>query len=277
MGTAVKQPSCARTPQRCHCLYLNRASWALLLLVVSNLLLWENVASVPLNSSDIIDDQLYLKELFDHAMEVSQNISTLNIEMRRIYTTSQSSAKYFEKFLTSSSMSSNQFMLEFLGNQKLQSKNLISCHNYSIKTPENMDKAQEISLEDFPKLILSRVQAWNNNVHNLLTILRSIPGIPGNVLSLAKDIKTKIAELSEDTKSLMSKVNGTRENGDYNIWSGLEDVKSSDENSRFIALCKLSYCLHVDIHTVDLSLFLLRCMVLVNSDICKSPRITDDL
>ncbi|XP_051050069.1 prolactin-7A1 [Phodopus roborovskii] len=225
---------------------------AFLLMLVLNLLLWVNVTSVPLSSNETDDDQLYLKELIDHAMMLSQNISKLNIDMRRIY------------------------MLEFLGNQELLAKNLICCHNYSIKTPENMDEAQMISLEDFPKLILSRVQAWNSTVHNLLTILRSMPGIQDNILSLAKDIRTKIAKLFEDTKSIMSKVYGTTENVDYNLWSGLEDFQSSDEDSRFIALCKLSYCLHVDIHTVDLSLMLLRCVVIVNSDICRSPRIIHD-
>ncbi|CAO2595601.1 Prl7a1 [Lemmus lemmus] len=166
-------------------------------------------------------------------------------------------------------------MLEFLGNQELLVKNLISCHNYSIKTPENMDEVQKLSLEDFPKLILSRMQAWNDTLHNLLIILGSMPGTHDDVLSLAKDIKTKTAELFEDTKSILSKIYGTTENVDYTIWSGLEDIQSSDEDSRFIALCKLSYCLHIDLQTVDLSLMILRCMVLVDSDKCSSPRIGD--
>ncbi|KAL1765691.1 prolactin-7A1-like isoform X1, partial [Sigmodon hispidus] len=58
---------------------------ALLLVVVSNILLWEDVASVPLNNSEIDHDEIYLKKLFDHAMKLSQNIRKLNIEMRRIY------------------------------------------------------------------------------------------------------------------------------------------------------------------------------------------------
>lgn len=55
------------------------------MLLVSNLLLWENVASVPLSSDEIDNDQLYLKELFDHALILFQNISKLNTEMRRTY------------------------------------------------------------------------------------------------------------------------------------------------------------------------------------------------
>ncbi|OBS63874.1 hypothetical protein A6R68_07587, partial [Neotoma lepida] len=114
----------------------------LLLLLVSNLLLWEKVASVPLSSDEIDDDQLYLKKLFDHAMILSQNISKLNIEMRRTY------------------------------------------------------------LEDFPKLILSRLRAWNDTLKNLLTILGN--RTHNDVISLAKDIERKYAELSEDIKSILS-------------------------------------------------------------------------
>ncbi|KAL6088717.1 hypothetical protein STEG23_000808, partial [Scotinomys teguina] len=141
---------------------------ALLLLLVSNLLLWEIVASVPLSSDEIDDGQLYLRELFVRAMILSQDISMLNIEMHRIFTISESAAIFFDKF-----------------------------------------------------------------------------------------------------------VYGTTENVDYASWSGLENFQSSDEDFRFFALCKLSYCLHVDIHTVDLSLMLLGCVVLINSDICSSPRIGD--
>ncbi|XP_052585761.1 prolactin-7A1-like isoform X1 [Peromyscus californicus insignis] len=246
---------------------------ALLLLLVSNLLLWENVVSVPFSSDETDDDQLHLKDLFDHALILSQDISKLNTEMRRIFTISESSAKFFDKFLSSSSESSDQFMFEFLGGKELLVKTLTSCHNYSIKTPENVDEAQKISLEDFPKLILSRVQAWNDTLDNLLTIVGSMPGMHDDILSIAKDVRTKNAELFEDAKSILNKVFGTIENVDYTFWSGLEDFQSSDEDFRFFALCKLSYCLHVDINAVDLSLMLLGCVVLVDSDICSSSRI----
>ncbi|CAO2595605.1 Prl7a1, partial [Lemmus lemmus] len=237
---------------------------AILLLLVSNLLLWENVASVPLSTIETDDDNLYLEELFDHAMILLHNISKLNTEMRRMY-------------VSTSLISSNPLskMLEYFADQEFLIKTLTCCHNYRIKTPKNMDEGQKISLEDFPKLILSRMQAWNDTLHNLLIILGSMPGTHDDVLSLAKDIKTKTAELFEDTKSILSKIYGTTENVDYTIWSGLEDIQSSDEDSRFIALCKLSYCLHIDLQTVDLSLMILRCMVLVDSDKCSSPRIGD--
>lgn len=55
------------------------------MLLVSNFLLWENVASVPLSTNETDADNLYLEELFDHAMILLHNISKLNTEMRRTY------------------------------------------------------------------------------------------------------------------------------------------------------------------------------------------------
>ncbi|XP_040611693.1 prolactin-7A2-like isoform X2 [Mesocricetus auratus] len=255
--------------------YSQPCSWALQLLLVSNLLLWENVASVPLSSNET-DDQLYLKTLFDHAIMLSQNISKLNIEMRRMYADSEFSEKFHHKFLASSSESYNQFMLEFFEDQEFMIKHLTCCHNYSMKTPESMDEAQMISLQDFPKLILSRVRAWNDTLKNFLTILGNRPGTHNDVVSLAKDIERKNAELSEDIKKILSSVSITRENVDYTVLTGLEDLQSSDEEFRLFTLCKLSYCLRVDMNMLDLCLKLLRCVLLVKSDICLSQRIRND-
>ncbi|KAL6088715.1 hypothetical protein STEG23_000806, partial [Scotinomys teguina] len=209
----------------------------LLLVVVSNFLLWENVASVPSSSIETDDDQLYLKELFDHAMILIQNISKLNTELRRTY------------------------MLEFFEDQEFLIKTLTCCHNYSIKTPENLDEAQRISVEDFPKLILSRVWAWNDTLKNLLTILRNRTGTHNDVILLAKDIERKNAELSEDIKNILSSIYIKTENVDYTVLTGLEDLQSSDEEFRHFALCKLSYCLRVDMNMVDICLKLLICVI----------------
>ncbi|XP_041911262.1 prolactin-7A1-like [Arvicola amphibius] len=227
-------------------------SGALLLLVVPNLLLWENVASVPLSTNETDDDNLYLEELFDHAMILLHNISKLNIEMRKIY------------------------MLEYFEDQEFLVKTLTCCHNYTIKTPKNMDAIQKISVEDFPKLILSRVQAWNDTLHNLLTILESTPGTHDAVLSIARDIRTKNAELFEASKKILNKIYGKIEIVDHAVLTGLEDFQSSDEDFRLFALCKLSYCLRQDMNMVNIYLQLLSCVMLVKSDVCLYPQIRDN-
>ncbi|XP_052013426.1 prolactin-7A2-like [Apodemus sylvaticus] len=239
-------------------------SGALLLLVVSSLLLWENVSSELLSCNETDDDPLSVKGLFHNATRLTQSIRDLNMELRRAYTVNEVSEKLY-----------NKYMLEFIEDMEFLVKALTCCHNYSIKTPENLDEAQQIPFNDFPKLILSRMWAWNETSKNVLTILRSIPGMHDDVISLAKGIETKLAELFKYIQSILSSIYGTTENVDYTVFSGLEDLKSSDEEFSFFALCKFSYCLRVDIHMVELYLKLLECVVNVNSDVCLSINIRD--
>ncbi|EDL98408.1 rCG43924 [Rattus norvegicus] len=118
------------------------------------------------------------------------------------------------------------------------------------------------------------MQAWNETFRNIINLLEDMPVMGDHILPIFKNIKTKNGELLEDTKSIFSHFYGTTENvDDCTLWSGLEDFQSSDEESQFLSLCKLSYCLHVDIHTADLYLQLLKCMVFVNSGICLPPKL----
>ncbi|XP_006516644.1 prolactin-7A2 isoform X1 [Mus musculus] len=240
--------------------------WALLLVVVSSLLLWENVASVPLSSNETDGYPLSINGLFHNAMRLTWNIKNLNMELRKTYTVNQVSEKLYENY-----------MLDFIEDMEYLVKALTCCHNYSIKTPENLDEAQQIPFNEFPKLILSRMWAWNETSKVLLTTLRSIPGMHDDVISLAKNIETKLAELFEYTQSILNSIYGTTTTGnvEYTVFSGLEDLKSSDEEFSLFDLCKFSYCLRVDIHMVELYLKLLECVVYVSSDVCLSKNIRD--
>nr|Q9R006.1 RecName: Full=Prolactin-7A2; AltName: Full=Placental prolactin-like protein F; Short=PLP-F; Short=PRL-like protein F; Flags: Precursor [Rattus norvegicus]AAD52848.1 prolactin-like protein F [Rattus norvegicus] len=233
--------------------------WTLLLMVVSNLLLWENVSSGNLNSNETDGDLLLHRGLFDTATRLSQDIRDLDIEFLRMYAVNEVSEKLY-----------NKHMLEFIEDMDFVVKALTCCHNYSIKTPENLDEAQQIPFNDFPWLILSRMWGWNETSKNLLTILRSIPGMHDDVISLAQAIERKLAELFEYTQSILTLIFGPTENVDRSIFSGLEDLKASDEELRFFALCKFSYCLRVDLQTIELYFKLLQCAVNVNSNVCLS-------
>nr|AAB80728.1 prolactin-like protein F precursor [Mus musculus] len=255
-------------------------SGALLLVVVSSLLLWENVASVPLSSNETDGYPLSINGLFHNAMRLTWNIKNLNMELRKTYTVNQVSEKLYENY-----------MLDFIEDMEYLVKALTCCHNYSIKTPENLDEAQQIPFNEFPKLILSRMWAWNETSKVLLTTLRSIPGMHDDVISLAKNIETKLAELFEYTQSILKSIYGTTTTGNveytelsiimgvlnsvYSTFPVVEDLKSSDEEFSLFDLCKFSYCLRVDIHMVELYLKLLECVVYVSSDVCLSKNIRD--
>lgn len=64
------------------CFYL---AGTLLMLTVLNLLLWERAASVPMHASLIDHDMMSLKDLLDHAVTLSYNITELTTEIQRIF------------------------------------------------------------------------------------------------------------------------------------------------------------------------------------------------
>ncbi|XP_050999174.1 prolactin-7B1-like [Acomys russatus] len=214
------------------------------MLLMSNLLLWEKVDSASINASALGNGEVHLKELFDDAIIMSKNISEMATESRRLLT------------------------LELLEKQELMVKTFNSCHTFSLKTPETMEEAKNISREGFLKMILSILHAWDDPLHHLLMELDALPGAPDTVLSIVKDIEIKNKGLQEHIMRMLSKVHpGTKESEDYPVWSGLASLKSAVKESQFFALYKLFYCLHVDTDKVDTFLRLLRC-VHVRGDIC---------
>lgn len=52
---------------------------------MSHLLQWEDVTSVPIHDNEAGYDEVSLKNLFDHAIKVSQDTTALTMEMRKIF------------------------------------------------------------------------------------------------------------------------------------------------------------------------------------------------
>ncbi|XP_075827096.1 prolactin-7C1-like isoform X2 [Microtus pennsylvanicus] len=218
----------------------------LLLLSVSNLLQWEKVTSAPIDDNETDYGEGSLKALFDHSIKLSQTSNDLMMEMRKL------------------------FVLDFLKDKKYMVKTLNCCHTFSLNTPETVEEARHISFEDFLKIILSLVHAWNNPLHHLVTELGTMKGTPDAILSRAKGIENLNSELLESVNMILSTVHpGLKQNEKYPVWTDLASLQAADEERHFFALYKLLYCLRVDMYTIDLYLKHLRC-VLVNGDICYS-------
>ncbi|EGV91586.1 Prolactin-7A2 [Cricetulus griseus] len=131
--------------------------------------------------------------------------------------------------------------------------------------PMNVSEAgrSEVSLKD----LFDNATILSENITKLSTDMR---------MEFAKAIEAQHKILLEYIMKIVSKVYDTIENVDFTVLTGLEDLQSSDEELRHFALCKLSYCLRVDMNMVDICLKLLRCVILVTSDICLSPRVRND-
>ncbi|XP_036044805.1 prolactin-7C1-like [Onychomys torridus] len=229
----------------------------LLLLSLSNLLQWETVTSAPIHDKASEHGEVSLKDLFDHAIALSQTTSALTVEMRKLFFSDGFSAKMFKKFV-----------LDFLKNKTYMNETLNSCHTFSLNTPETVEEARDISFENFLKMILSLVHAWNKPLHHLVTELRDMKGAPDAILTRAKGIENLNSELLESIIMILSKIHpGLEENETYPDWKDLDSLQAADEESHFFALYKLFYCLRVDTYTIDIYLKYLRC-VLVGGDSC---------
>lgn len=66
-------------------------------MVMSNLLLWENVSSGNLNSNETDGDLLFTEGLFDTATRLSQDIRDLDIELLRMYVSTSFISGLFQK------------------------------------------------------------------------------------------------------------------------------------------------------------------------------------
>lgn len=67
------------------------------MLLVSNLLLWEKVASAPMNVSEAGLSKVSLKDLFDNATALAENITELATEMRLEFVSTSLTPGFFPK------------------------------------------------------------------------------------------------------------------------------------------------------------------------------------
>uniref|UniRef100_A0A8C8W8H2 Prolactin n=1 Tax=Peromyscus maniculatus bairdii TaxID=230844 RepID=A0A8C8W8H2_PERMB len=210
----------------------------LLLILVLNLLLCENVAPLPVNAPGAGQGEVYLQDLFDHALMLSYNISELNREMRKMF--------------------------------KTMSKMLDSCHTVPVNIPQTIKE-----LEDFLKITLNLMGTWNDPLHYQVAKLTGMPGANDAILSTAKDIAAQNKQLLELIKWILNTVHPGIKNEDYAEWSDLESLKASDEKTCLSALFKLSFCLGADTKKVDLNLKYLICSF-IGGNTCSSSRLKND-
>ncbi|MEJ1284633.1 prolactin family 7 subfamily c member 1 [Cricetulus griseus] len=226
--------------------------WVLLLLSVSNLLQWENVTCAPIHENKTEQGDVSLKDLFDHAITLSQTTSALTTEMRKL------------------------FVLDFFKDKMYMIKILNSCHTFSLNTPETVEEARDISFEDFLKMILSIVHSWNNPLHHLVTELGGMKGAPDAILSRAKGVETINSELLENIMTILSK-NWKEEQEDGNIPS-MHNLQGSfrrfttDSTARSMqSTFKYHECFSIDVRALGTLLMLLVSNLLLSEKVASMP------
>ncbi|OBS81791.1 hypothetical protein A6R68_24219, partial [Neotoma lepida] len=243
----------------------------LLLLLVSNLLLWKNVASVPMCAMRNGRCFVSLKDMFDLAGSLSHEISQ---EVSRMLT------EFVSTPLTSDFLTHQAFitMVEkhYAEVHALQSTALTSCHTSSLSIPANKEQAMNTHYEVLLKSADTLLGAWKNPLEHLEKELSTLKDVPDGVISKAKLIKEKDSGLLEGVKSLLNMVScphrllftlliineihvGETEN--YPTWSGLASLQSDNEDVRILAFYNMISCLDHDSKKVDIYLNILKCKV----------------
>ncbi|XP_052012179.1 prolactin-3B1-like [Apodemus sylvaticus] len=206
-------------------------SGALLLLAVSNLLLWEEVASLP-----------------------NYGVSTESLYERVIRWSHYTHG-----------LASNVFM-EFEVKFGRTAWSYSPCHTAAIPTPENSEQVHQTNSEDLLKVSITILQAWEEPIKHMVAAVASLPNVPDTLLSKTKELEERMLGLLEGLKTIFSRVHPGAAVSDYTFWSEWSDLQSSDESTKYNALKTLSRCVRRDTHKVDNYLKVLKCRDVHNNN-----------
>ncbi|XP_055475052.1 prolactin-5A1-like [Psammomys obesus] len=215
--------------------------WTLLLVLLSNLLLWENVAPVPMCEAVNGQCQLTLEYLFDQAHDLSKNTKRLI-------------SGTFNEFKKLCGLRMNY-----------KEKILQLCYKYSYPVPDKTTQDQKIQPEVLLKVTISMLIGWNSTLRDVvadITDVESIPGV-GAFVSKVREITEKFTGLTallKDVKSLLSLVRlESEENKDYPDSSRLPSLLLLNKPSRLYFYHTLLACLKCDAQKVANHVKILRC------------------
>ncbi|XP_036111521.1 prolactin [Molossus molossus] len=218
-------------------------SLLLLLLLVSNLLLFRNVASLPICPSRTIPCQVPLRDLFDRAVILSNYIHNLSTEMF------------------------SEFDKQYAQGKGYITRAFNSCHTASLPTPGNKEQAQRINHKDLLQLVLTVLRSWNDPLNHLANEVRGIQQAPVAIISRAVEIEERNKQLLEGMEKIIGQVQPeVKENEVHSAWFGLPSLQMADEDTRLSAFYNLLHCLRRDSNKVDNYLKVLKCRMIYDNN-----------
>ncbi|XP_005066491.1 prolactin-2B1-like [Mesocricetus auratus] len=209
-----------------HNLTIMLTSRAPLLLLVSYLLLRENVTSAPICVKRDGDTQKTLEKLFKLTTFMSQ-------------ITRSQAAKMF-----------TEFDKQYAQGKSYNDRFPDSCPTDSFDTPENKEQVLESNPEVLLNLISSLLYSWSDPLFHLVNEMSALQGDTYAILSKAREIQAKFEELRMGVKAILNKI-GEKDNDTHVVWSGLPSLQSSNEDVRHFSFYNLIRCLLRDSHRVN--------------------------
>ncbi|XP_028631503.1 prolactin-5A1-like isoform X2 [Grammomys surdaster] len=215
-----------------------------LLLLLSNLLIWENAASVPRFIMKDGDDQKVLNYIFNMTSTISENFSNLSSETL------------------------NDFDTEYDPQQKFQNRPTMTCHTSSRSIPNNKRKAERMQPVVLLNVTIRMLAAWKNLPYYVENNMADLDGTPYAIISKVKlidrQIKTLIKDL-QNIKTILIQVHlELKENEDYPAWSGEPYVQQSKRGTQLFGLHSLFFCLYNDAQKISDFVNILRDQIVPN-------------
>ncbi|KAL1764417.1 prolactin-3D4 isoform X1 [Sigmodon hispidus] len=206
-----------------------------MLLLLSNLLFWENVACKP---TGLVSTE----DLYNRVVEQSHTTYYLASDVYQ------------------------EFDLKFFKRSWFTYRVPSLCHTASIHTPASREEVHETKTEDLLKTIINISHAWEEPLKHLISAVDVLPGASDKMVKSASAVKDKNHVLLEGLKTILSRSQTEVEENAYPAWSGLTDLKSSDEDTHLFAVYSLCRCLKRDAHKIDTYLKVLRCREIFNNE-----------
>ncbi|KAH0506774.1 Prolactin-3B1 [Microtus ochrogaster] len=120
--------------------------------------------------------------------------------------------------------------------------------------------------EDLLKVTISILQAWEDPVKHMATVVAGLQGAPDVMISRTKELGERMLGLLEGLKIVLSRIQPGAVDIENSFWYGWSDLQSSDEDTRNIALYTLGRCVRRDTHKVDNFLKVLKCRDVHNNN-----------
>ncbi|XP_052012408.1 prolactin-5A1-like [Apodemus sylvaticus] len=217
-------------------------SWALLLLLLSNLLLWESVASVRM--CEVINGQcqLTLEHLFNQARGLSENTSRLTSEIFNEFDKVRSSVP------------------------GLWGKIPLVCNNHSLPISNKTTEEQEIQVR--LKMTIGMLLGWKNTLRHVAADIADLKSIPkvGAFISNVRKIAAKFTRLTRILKEVKSLLRLVRlepeEDKDYPPLPGLPALHLLTNPSRLTIYHSILGCVNYDAEKITAHLKILRCKMI---------------
>ncbi|XP_028638162.1 prolactin-8A8-like isoform X1 [Grammomys surdaster] len=226
-------------------------SGALLLLVVSNLLLWEKTASIPECHPEEGRCWNPLVNTFNNAIQRAEVIHVLAEQMHEEFYHNPFSSGQFTKLVA------RMFRRD---QAVLRARN--HCHSNSTNPPDHGPEHENIKTKKYLKTLINYVGSWISPLFHLVLELRAMQDVPEVILSKAKEIEENNREILEDLRWILTQVYPTAKIKEkFPSWEYLPSIKSNDKSDKFLAFFNISHCLRIDIFYTKYHLRTLMCRI----------------